>query len=364
MSERDLARFVDELGGNNVSEAVKRRSFVRWPYPKSVAVGIRQGGSGGLVLIAMACRNISSGGIALLHSSFAHDGSPVRVCLKKTTGQIVAIDGKIVHCRHLRGTTHEIGVQFESSIDPREFLSLDGLADSFTVEHVDPGTLEGCVLAIDGSDTDLRLIQHFMQGTRVRFRTASTIEEGLSKAAEGCDLILCAHELGGTNGAELIRGLRRAGHLAPVLIMTPDTTIDEKLLEARADAILAKPIARETLLRALAEFMLSRERDLQRTTTLAGDHPNLKFVVDWVGQLDTCAEKLEQALEHNDAETCRGLCLQLADTGPTLGFQALADIANEAAQVVASDVSTVYAVRAVRRLVVACRRTEVDTDAA
>ena len=364
MSERDLARFVDELGGNNVSEAVKRRSFVRWPYPKSVAVGIRQGGSGGLVLIAMACRNISSGGIALLHSSFAHDGSPVRVCLKKTTGQIVAIDGKIVHCRHLRGTTHEIGVQFESSIDPREFLSLDGLADSFTVEHVDPGTLEGCVLAIDGSDTDLRLIQHFMQGTRVRFRTASTIEEGLSKAAEGCDLILCAHELGGTNGAELIRGLRRAGHLAPVLIMTPDTTIDEKLLEARADAILAKPIARETLLRALAEFMMNRDGDLPKTTTLPGDHPNLKFVVDWVGQLDTCAEKLEQALEHNDAETCRGLCLQLADTGPTLGFQALADIANEAAQVVASDVSTVYAVRAVRRLVVACRQTEVATDAA
>ena len=62
----------------------------------------------------------------------------MRVCLKKTTGQIVAIDGKIVHCRHVQGTTHEIGVQFDSSIDPREFISLDKLADSFTVEHVDP----------------------------------------------------------------------------------------------------------------------------------------------------------------------------------------------------------------------------------
>ena len=358
LGERALARFVDEMSGRDVPDAVKRRQFTRWPYPKSVAVGIRQGSRGDMMAMAMACRNISSGGMSLLHRAYIHNGSGIRVCLKKLSGEVVGIDGVVVHSRHVRGTTHEVGVRFDNPIDPREFLSLSSFATTFLIEHVEPDDLKGVVLAIDDSEADLRLLQHFLQGTQIRFRTASDVDEGTKLAVEGCDVILCDYHLGERNGTEFIELLRRAGSDTPVLMMTADTQVTKGLLNTPADAILPKPISRELLHRALAQFLINDDQNAAKKSMLSEGHPNAGFIPDFIADLSRIADHLEETIKTEDYTRCSDLCLQIAENGPTLGFQALADMASKTARLLASSMSVAETITPVRRLITVCREAE------
>lgn len=358
LGDRALAQFVDEMSGRDVPEAVKRRQFIRWPYPKSVAVGIRQGSRGDMIAMAMACRNISSGGISLLHRAYIHNGSEIRICLKKLTGDVVGIDGVVVHSRHVRGTTHEVGVKFDNPIDPREFLSLSSFATTFLIEHVEPDDLKGVVLAIDDSEADLRLLQHFLQGTQIRFRTASNIEDGAKLAAEGCDIILCDYHFEESNGTDFIEKLRQAGSDTPVLMMTADTQVTKGLLNTPADAILPKPISRELLHRALAQFLLNENYGAAKKSTLSEGHPNANFIPDFVADLSRIADHLEETIKTEDYTRCSDLCLQITESGPTLGFQALADMAAKTSRQLSSSMSVAESITPVRRLITVCREAE------
>lgn len=358
LGERELAQFVGEMSGRDVPDAVKRRQYVRWPYPKSVAVGIRHGSRGDMIAMAMACRNISSGGMSLLHRAFIHNGSGIRICLKKLSGEIVGIDGVVVHSRHVRGTTHEVGVRFDNPIDPREFLSLSSFASSFLIEHVEPDDLKGVVLAIDDSEADLRLLQHFLQGTQIRFRTASDIDEGAKLAAEGCDVILCDYHIGEQNGTEFIERLRLSGFDTPVLMMTADTQVTKGLLNTPADAILAKPISRELLHRALAQFLLNCDHGVAKKSTLSKEHPNSSFIPDFIAELRKVADHLEETIKTEDYTRCSDLCHQIIESSPTLGFQALADMASKTVRLLSSSMSVSEAITPVRRLITVCREAE------
>jgi len=343
LGERDLARLLDEVDRESSTDAVKRRKFVRWPYRRTIKMSLKQVGGGTPVELNLACRNLSSGGAGLLHSSYVYEGSVVELQLPATNGQIVAVKGEVVHCRHVRGTTHEIGVRFDQTINPRSFLTLDAFADSFTLEHVDPAQLEGCVLAIDDSEMDLRIIQHYLKGTMIKFRTAETIEEGLEKAAEGCDLILCDFMIGDRKGTEFVAKLRETGSRTPVVIVTADQTMTtrEHLLLSQVDAFLAKPVAREVLLRAIAEFMIVGGGPSEALkSTLPNGHPNLALLPEFTKDLTKIAGKLEETIETDDYGTCRQLCLRISGTGPSLGFGSLAACADRVATMVSASMST------------------------
>jgi hypothetical protein len=331
LGERELARLLDEVDRETNDSAVKRRKFVRWPYRRTVKVTLRQGG-GSPVDLNMACRNLSSGGAGLLHSSYIYDNSEVEIMLPATNGSIVATKGRVVHCRHVQGTTHEIGVQFDSTINPRDFLSLDAFSDGFTLEHVDPEQLDGCVLAVDDSEMDLRILQHYL---------------------EGCELILCDYLIGEERGAEFVSRLRESGSRTPVIMVTADqtSTTREQLLESKADAFLAKPVGREVLLRAIAEFMLMGSLGDAVKSSLPEGHPNLALLPDFTKDLAEIASGLEKSLESDDFKTCRRLCLRISGTGPSLGFEPLAQCAERVANAVAASKSTVSASAEITSLV-------------
>lgn len=69
-------------------------------------------------------RNISRGGIGLIHGMFLHAGTGVVVMLRTRDGACVAISGLVRWCNHLHGRLHEVGVQFEQPIDLDRFLDV------------------------------------------------------------------------------------------------------------------------------------------------------------------------------------------------------------------------------------------------
>jgi len=104
---------------------MQRRSHKRHDYRQRSVNALIQHPGGTVTRCVVSSRNLSAGGLGFLHGSFLHTGTACVVFLTKTSGQTVPLRGAVASCRHIRGRVHEIGLQFEDTVDPGEFMALD-----------------------------------------------------------------------------------------------------------------------------------------------------------------------------------------------------------------------------------------------
>ncbi len=347
---------IDKAGGKGASVA---REFVRWGFRReAVLLTMHQPGGGNPVTLKMACRNLSCGGINLLHSAYVHTGTRVVVELSLPTGERQRLDGTIVRCSHLRGLIHEIGIKFNHEIQAREYIHLDPFSDSFSLERVDPDALKGTVVFVDDSAAERKLITHYLRGTSLRLRVAESGKEAIKLLEDGCDLLITDYVMPGMNGVELIRAIREAGHDTPAIMVTADTSAVTRvsLNELRISAFLAKPFPQEMLLRAIAEFISMDSGARQTSCSLPADHPNRGLAEGYVEQLHEIAGRLKACLTSDDAEAARAVVLQVAGSASNFGFEAIGKLAQTAAQALAATCSIPESQAQLRSLQVACER--------
>jgi hypothetical protein len=68
-------------------------------------------------------RNISAGGIALLHGGYVNRGAPCRVRLVERGGVTRWLTATAVNCRHVEKTLHEINIKFDQPINVADFVA-------------------------------------------------------------------------------------------------------------------------------------------------------------------------------------------------------------------------------------------------
>lgn len=95
-------------------------------------VVMQPGGSVGAYLVMT--RNLSAGGLAVIHGGYLHPGTKCRMLLATISGQNVVLGGRVRRCRHIRGNLHEIGVEFNTQIAPEQFVPPEFL--NTTVEEM------------------------------------------------------------------------------------------------------------------------------------------------------------------------------------------------------------------------------------
>lgn len=89
-------------------------------------VVMQPGGSVGAYMVLT--RNLSAGGMALIHGGYLHPGTKCRMLLATTGGENVVIGGRVRRCRHIKGNLHEIGVEFNAPIVPEQFVPPEHLS--------------------------------------------------------------------------------------------------------------------------------------------------------------------------------------------------------------------------------------------
>ena len=364
MTQHELERMLGELDRSQGDGGAGRkdRDFVRWQFrPMGVELRVDQTGGGGVsssATVRVACRNISRGGISLLHGSFIHVGSAVTVFLRNREQSTVPIAGSVVRCRHVRGMVHELGIRFNLPIDTKEFVQRDPFSDCFSLERVDPAELSGCVVSVDDSQMDQKLVQHYLRGTQIRLRSASSKAEAMPLIMEGCDLVLCDYDLGNETLIDVLKEMRSSGLQTPVIAVTADTSAlsRDRLLEAEASAFIAKPVSQALLLRAIAEFLMVDSTQQAMRSTLAESDPNAVLVDAFIQQARQYAKRLQDCIAREDASSARSICLQIRGTAPMLGFAPLGKLADAAANAVTASMSVQESVVALRSLIAACQR--------
>ncbi|MCC6661845.1 MAG: response regulator [Phycisphaerales bacterium] len=360
MDDRALSNLLDTMDAQeSASEAAAaRRDFVRWPF-RDASLPMRVTHADGSVTpLMVACRNISRGGMSVVHCGFVHAGSRCTVAVSQPQGPPLVLGGRVARCSFRGHRVHEIGVKFDAPIDVRKVVTPDPFSDCFCLERVKPEALSGTVVYAEDSALDHKIVGHFLRDTGLVLRTAHSAEEAMDLITPDCGLVLAEYNLPDYNGAEFLTMLRQRGVSTPVIVVASDTsTITRRLLAGvEADAFLAKPFTQQLLLRAIAEFLVLRPGEGMLVSTLAPDDPAQPLADAFVASLRQHAARLREAIVRGDAGACRQVCLRLAGTAPAVGFARLGRAAGEAAAALAGDTEFEQSAHLLRTLVAICEQ--------
>ncbi|GAB4383875.1 MAG: hypothetical protein Kow0022_04840 [Phycisphaerales bacterium] len=354
---RGLEALLDELDRAADGNAAIHRTHVRWPFRHAGITAHLTQPDGGDVTLSLACRNLSVGGMSVLHSAFLHPGTRIAVDLPRATKGVARVKGRIVRCSHVRGTIHEIGIKFDDLINLREFKRSDPFDAALAFENVKPSDLTGTILHIDPSQIDRQIIRHLLRDSSLSIRGCESVEEAMPYIERGCDLILCEFNLLTQDAATLAMTLRAEGHQQPIIVVSSNrsSATVEMIRRSPIDVFLDKPVKQDRLLSAIAEFLApDSRRQEQKGVELNGD---LKEIASsFARSLNDYADKLEAALAEHDQDELIRLATELKGTAMALGFVKVGTIATELFDDLDQGQSLDNAARVARKLAMACRQ--------
>ncbi len=347
----DLLDELDRAPGTRSS----KRNHARLPFrAQAIATTIRQA-DGGEVHLRLACRNLSIGGMSLLHSAYLHPGTSVAVELPLAVGGARMVKGKVIRCAHVRGMIHEVGVRFGEQINLRDFQRSDPFGMEFSYENVKPCDLKGLVVHLDPSEIDRKIVRHILRDTSLSIRGCETAAEARELIEKGCDLIIMEYGLTDTDGAVLTSSLRCEGQMHPVIMVSSNTTPEaaEMIRRSAVEVFLPKPIDPDRLMSAIAEFLLptGRVREPSGSDSEAMKELAALFSKDLVAY----ADRLESALSEQSSEGVLQIAQQIRGTALSLGFGQLGAMSGEVADRLGRKQPLSAMVRQVRGLITSCR---------
>jgi hypothetical protein len=123
LSETERQAVVEELDRQDAMSAGGRRGDSRWKYnvPEGILVHFQHAAAYHFQFLVIP-RNISKGGLGLLHGGFVYSGTRCVARLRTIDREFVLAAGRVMHCRCVRGRIHEVGVQFDEPIDVENFV--------------------------------------------------------------------------------------------------------------------------------------------------------------------------------------------------------------------------------------------------
>ncbi len=361
LGPRELDALVDRIESSSGAKSSKDREFVRWDFRNVTVVLTIENAGGSTVSIPVVAKDISRGGISLLHSAYVYPGGRCTVSFKVPDGRTFHVPSKIARCTHLGGKVHDIGIVFDEQVNTRDLLGLDPMEEAYSLERVTPELLMGTVLVVTGSEMDRELMMRFLQETQLNIRVADSIEQGIERAHKGCDLIFSDLHIGEESGLDFVTQCRSEGIDVPFLMMTSDNSSETRddLRMSGVNGYFSKPIEQQRLYQAMAEFMLADGDGGPVYTTLDEGSPAFEFLGNFYSSVPQMVVGLEKGLQESDLEACRGLCRTLAGTAAPLGFESVGHLAIKADRALTKGSAVRDAAAEIRALVIACRRIRV-----
>ena len=285
-------RLLAKLDDNGKkSKPSADRVFRRLSYVhEKLAVHIENEGHNERSLI-IATRNLSQGGVSILHSSFMYTGTQLTIDLKTNTGKVTPCHGTVTRCEHRGGRVHEIGIKFDDEIVLREYLHPNPENLLHSREKIDPERMDIKLLVFSNTTDFSSLLRQYMLTTNIRYKFVKTEDEALELASEQ-DMILCHLDTATMETPESIRKLREADFRNPIILAgRPTSEIDTHVVSAcGADMLLPWPCDDQTMLCSIGEYIFN----------------------SWT------TESLENLRSCISPETRAVLCLELAKIGITL----------------------------------------------
>lgn len=359
LRDGDLTQLLGEFerAAGPPSKGSIDREFSRWPFQNSSVPATMTHPDGSEVELRLACRNLSRGGVGLLHSAFVNAGVRVAVDLPRRAGGEVRVHGTVARCMHREGIVHEIGVQFDEPIAIREFIRPDLFEGWLSYERIDPSEVRGSLLHVEPEAMDRKIMRHFLRDTHVAVQSFPTARGALESVTAEVDLVVLDHSVPDLSSTEFVTRLRTLGVAAPVILSAHNASASERaeIRFSGANAYLAKPFNTTGVLLALAEFLVGPPKMASHAGCLQAT-PGPQLAGAYAGRLCSYADELDALVDSGRQIDAYVICVQIKGTAPTLGFRAIGDRAGWLANKIASGVKLPQIRTQVSELTDACRQ--------
>lgn len=221
-SRAQLQRLLDELDFVHRAFAGPERrreprlSFRRITPPTRIIQV-----SGDVIKTPTVTRNLSSGGVGLLHKPFVYQGSQLVVSLTPTAGKPIHVAGLVVACRYTGEGYHESSVKFDQRIDLTRFIS--DAAKSEAQKHLNRvrRRLDGLrIVLIDPTGKLHSRMSESFGALGVRVTEVRYLGQALDHMRTSpVDLLFCGHAHDGADASQIVRLCRDSGYTSPIIAM-------------------------------------------------------------------------------------------------------------------------------------------------
>lgn len=123
LSDEQWGRLSDLLDAQPTAKANNLRRYERVAYRRlsQIAVAFKRGEDDWATFIVRSL-DLSPNGIRFIHGTYTYVGSACRVILKAGSSDLLCVEGVVRRCGLIEGTAHDIGVEFDQTIDIAPFV--------------------------------------------------------------------------------------------------------------------------------------------------------------------------------------------------------------------------------------------------
>lgn len=358
LNRRQLDALLDELDSRDGGHSTQKRAHERKPYRHENLELQVQHPDGSWSTVTVTGRNISQGGMSVLHGAFVYPGSACKILFPTTapgSSRSVLVEGKVVRCRHIYKMLHEIGIVFNRSIETRGVRVGVGDLDAAT-PAVQPDLLRGAILYLDPSPSDRSAVKRLLNQTPLTLHAASNVADARLALTHGCDLVLCDVTLLQETWDAIREVVKAGGRLSPIIAVTSDNSPATQAIirKVRCSGVLPKPITKDSLTRAIGGFLppiphAPSVAHASQTDTTPTPEAKPEAALN---ELDQHLTKLRDAVERRDAMTAAMLCLRIK----TGAKDHLSSLAEAAAESLASSMDVNASLTSIQALIDECQR--------
>lgn len=352
----DLLRALEQ--GEAKKDARRAHTRLRYHLP-FVRARVPQTGA----TLLLACRNISRGGMGLLHCAYMHPQTICYIHLQEPSGTVCEVKGKVAHCRHVAGRVHEVGLSFDVPISVRRFLKPDPFSEQYSLETFDTAQMRGRVLLLTDCPYTRRMIEHWLRETRVTLESPASLDDAYAATKGEVDVILMDYDAKGLDAVALTDRMRLDGVHPPIILISGDASLASRrrMMAVKAAGFLSKPLSDSMLLRALGEFLVLSDPTAGSTNSRTSAPEQGEFggvAQEFAQELTKIAGELRQAVAGDDFAAFNRACTHIRSVAPVLGFNAIATAATNAVGRVAQGSSLASAQREIFDLIALCERAQ------
>lgn len=261
-------------------------------------------------ILVLACRNISSQGMSLLHCAYVQPGCLCSVVIPAKEKRVVT--GRVARCEHRAGMMHEIGVEFVEPIDLRELAPVMLQLKPSAIERIDANSLRGVLVHYCQSRDERTAMRERFRATPLLLRSVADETGLVNQVTLGCDAVLIdGHR---ESVKELVRLVHRETSVAIGGVAL--TSVEARMLQLSVGGlagVIVRPFTAETLTRFVAELL--------HTNRVAFKNGSAKRVVESIRRI---RGELEQAVVAGDAQKCERLCDAIEHAANDAGIDDLA----------------------------------------
>ena len=322
MSAEDIRSLVDNLEKEAEDYAGhNKRADVRFALGDCGAVIVQFEHPGGTTQnYATRPRNISNGGVAVLHGTYVHEGTRSTLLMRDRENAVKPIAGRVAFCRLIAGRIHEVGIRFEQKIDVDRFI--EPRTDNDTTTY----RIAGRVVCCDETPEESHLVKFQLEEMGAEVQVVQTAAEVVRHLSEQeSDVTMVGENMPDANALEFVAKIKKAGYRTHTVMLTTsdDPTLTKRAVAAGMCEVVVKPYDIESLLRGVREHMAQTGPGDPGSDLLSGFWTNAKLrplILTYLEKLDDAVIGMEVAIREQDAPTLERKSREIKGSAGNYGF--------------------------------------------